>query len=240
VIVVFGRRLYGKVDSADGVFVRTSFFHIMWVPLVPLGSYLGIGSKGETGYVRVPLQPRSVLAAYLRAGSVAAVLVLVAVATREASLSASFMAGFTPFAVLLTFMAWGFIGRPSSEARAQRRVYAEYAGNPVDVGLVARAAGHGTNPGVDGWLAQTTARAQAAFASAATDHEASYRDAGRFGDWKQAAARPRAASPACRRAALTLARIAWAQSKGPARVEAARAHAALWAALAAEPARAGA
>lgn len=68
-MIVWGTKLYGKVDEIEGVgFVATQFWHLMWIPLVPLDSYfvtheerhrfegasLGLSTKSViVGYTRV-------------------------------------------------------------------------------------------------------------------------------------------------------------------------------------------
>src|SRR5262249_42870975 len=62
--VLFGERLFGKVDVVPGRFhVATNFFHIWFFPFVPFRSYL----VGESGSKRIPLSLKSVLFAWLRA-----------------------------------------------------------------------------------------------------------------------------------------------------------------------------
>jgi len=47
---VFGTRLFGQADRVPGLFsVRTKFFHVNFVPLVPLASYLVFEEKGSEG-----------------------------------------------------------------------------------------------------------------------------------------------------------------------------------------------
>ncbi len=39
--VVYGTRLYGRVDMIPGLcYVATRFFHIFWIPIIPLGSQI--------------------------------------------------------------------------------------------------------------------------------------------------------------------------------------------------------
>ena len=69
-VVVFGTGLYGRVDKVPGAFsVATKFFHIFWVPLLPLGSHIVV-DETDDGWNGVPIElsGRSVLAAYLRGG----------------------------------------------------------------------------------------------------------------------------------------------------------------------------
>ena len=47
---VFGTRLFGQADRVAGLFcVRTKFFHVNFIPLVPLSSYLVFEEKGSEG-----------------------------------------------------------------------------------------------------------------------------------------------------------------------------------------------
>jgi hypothetical protein len=67
---VFGTRLFGQVDRVAGLFsIRTKFFHVNFVPLVPLSSYLVFEEKGGSGNRGIELKKlrwNSVLLAWLR------------------------------------------------------------------------------------------------------------------------------------------------------------------------------
>src|SRR5262249_3005931 len=69
--IVFGRQNYGKVDVVPKLFyVATRFFHLYYVPLIPLGSYLVLAGteSGEAFSGRqIPLRWKSVLAGWVRA-----------------------------------------------------------------------------------------------------------------------------------------------------------------------------
>jgi len=65
--VVFGRRSTGRICTDANELVSTVFFHVFFVPVIPLGSLL-VTKKGlllDEGQ-DVPLNKKSVLAAYLR------------------------------------------------------------------------------------------------------------------------------------------------------------------------------
>ncbi len=68
--VIFGTQHYGQVDRVPGLFyVKTSFFHINYVLLVPTGSHLVLeGTETDNGFrgTPIPLSPKSVLAGYVR------------------------------------------------------------------------------------------------------------------------------------------------------------------------------
>src|SRR4051794_34346231 len=67
---VYGERLFGQVHRVPGLFsVSTIFFHVNFVPLFPLRSYVVLDapqSGDEFQGARIPLSLRSVLAGYLR------------------------------------------------------------------------------------------------------------------------------------------------------------------------------
>ncbi|MCL6502089.1 MAG: hypothetical protein K6T86_05340 [Pirellulales bacterium] len=68
-IVVYGTKLYGKVDRVPGLFyVRTRFFHLQFIPLIPLASYVLVeGSNDERG-MKISLSLKSVFTAWARTG----------------------------------------------------------------------------------------------------------------------------------------------------------------------------
>jgi hypothetical protein len=67
---VYGEHLFGRVQHVPGLFsVSTMFFHVNYVPLAPLRSYVVLdGSERGNAFqgVRIPLSFKSVLAGYLR------------------------------------------------------------------------------------------------------------------------------------------------------------------------------
>ncbi|CAJ1967378.1 unnamed protein product [Cylindrotheca closterium] len=66
---IFGTRMFGQTDRVPGLFyVATKFFHINFVPLCPLSTYLviearGLGPRG----ISVPMSSDSLIVAWLRA-----------------------------------------------------------------------------------------------------------------------------------------------------------------------------
>ena len=65
-MIVFGTRLFGEVDQVPGLFsVRTRFFHINFLPLVPTASFLMFGP--DRGVELTTVQLRSVLVCWARA-----------------------------------------------------------------------------------------------------------------------------------------------------------------------------
>lgn len=68
--VIHGQVLYGKVDRVRGLFyVATRFFHVYWVPLVPLASYLILEQATKArkpAGLKIPMSGRSVFWAWVR------------------------------------------------------------------------------------------------------------------------------------------------------------------------------
>jgi hypothetical protein len=68
-LIIWGSRLYGKVDEVPGLFhVATKFGHLWYIPLIPMGSHLVV-EKTPKGWRGAPLglHFKSVLMAWLRA-----------------------------------------------------------------------------------------------------------------------------------------------------------------------------
>jgi hypothetical protein len=112
-IVIYGTRFYGEVDSYGGQRQLTRFFHIYYVPLVPV-STLWVTRDAERGYHGhgVQMSGRSVLAGYARVwGPVAAV----------GALLAGSIGGCVAAVGLLGLMAWSWTWRSLHGQREQRR-----------------------------------------------------------------------------------------------------------------------
>ena len=66
-MLFYGTRWCGKVDRVPGLcYVRTRFFHLQFVPLIPLASYLLIEGTNEERGVPIPLSIKSILTAWIR------------------------------------------------------------------------------------------------------------------------------------------------------------------------------
>lgn len=71
-IVVWGSKLYGKVDEIAGLgYVATQFGHLFWIPLIPMNSYF-VTDKTQHRFegVQLGLCWKSVLVGYARVFSV--------------------------------------------------------------------------------------------------------------------------------------------------------------------------
>ncbi len=69
-VIIWGSRLYGKVDVVPGLFhVETKFGHLWYIPLIPFGSFLVLNKEGNAwNGVRIPMSFKSILLAWLRIG----------------------------------------------------------------------------------------------------------------------------------------------------------------------------
>jgi hypothetical protein len=112
-IVIYGTRFYGKVDNHDGQHQLTRFFHIYYVPLVPVSTMWVTRTTGQ-GYSGhdVKMSLRSVVAGYARVwGPVAAV----------GALATGSVAGAAVAVGAGALAAWSWTWRSLRGAREQRR-----------------------------------------------------------------------------------------------------------------------
>ena len=141
-IIVYGTRLYGKIDSCGDTHVATRFFHISWLPLIPMGTQLVLEKNGGSyRFLPQSLSGRSVLAAYLRTwGVIAAAFVAwhgitgFVEALDYGVVKEMLLAPLSVFAAVgVVASAYFQLGRLSVAEKAQRFVYADYVGYPIDV-----------------------------------------------------------------------------------------------------------
>lgn len=112
-IVIYGTRFYGEVDSYGGQRQLTKFFHIYYVPLVPVDT-LWVTRDLDRGYSGHPVKMsgRSVLAGYARVwGPVAAIGAFIA----------GSVGGLVAAGALIGLSAWTWTWRSIRTAREQRR-----------------------------------------------------------------------------------------------------------------------
>ncbi|MEI8257807.1 MAG: hypothetical protein WCJ30_19190, partial [Deltaproteobacteria bacterium] len=149
-IVIYGSRMYGKIDRCGPTFVATLFAHIYWLPLFPLGSKLVLeeNADGTHRFIPAGLNWRSVLAAYLRTwgviGAIAAVFTTVPLAMSQYDASGEVLEMIMTVASVVVCVAavagaWAWLGRLSADERAQRIAYQDFAGHPIDVALMREA-----------------------------------------------------------------------------------------------------
>src|SRR5262245_34049471 len=69
-ILIYGSKLYGRVDEVPGMFyVATRFGHIWYLPLIPMGSVMVLEASGKPmGMISVGFNFKSFALAWLRAG----------------------------------------------------------------------------------------------------------------------------------------------------------------------------
>lgn len=66
-LVIFGSSNYGKTDHLQGLFyVKTRFYHLWWLPLLPVQSILYLDDGTETTGAEVGFRWKSVATAWLR------------------------------------------------------------------------------------------------------------------------------------------------------------------------------
>lgn len=140
VIIVGGRRIYGKVEQVGSTFIATTFAYLQFLPLFPTQSHIvvGEGSPGSWEVVNIPMHWKSVLAGYLRAWgiffSMCAVFGgLIAMGSYE-DLPHSWTGAAVAFgAAALATASFQLLGRLSLTEKAMRLIYGRFVGHPVDV-----------------------------------------------------------------------------------------------------------
>lgn len=67
-IIIYGTRLLGKVDRNHGQYAATRFFHIYWMPIIPVSGTIWVTTEdgGQYGGHGMRLAWKSLAAAYLR------------------------------------------------------------------------------------------------------------------------------------------------------------------------------
>src|SRR6185369_5547642 len=112
-IVIYGTRFYGQVDSHSGQHQLTKFFHIYYVPLVPVGT-LWVTRELDSGYGghAVQMSGKSVLAGYARVWGPLAAIGAIATGSVGGILAAGAVAALS---------AWTWTWRSVRDAREKRR-----------------------------------------------------------------------------------------------------------------------
>jgi hypothetical protein len=222
-IFVGGRRLIGRVEEHAGTFVVTQFLHVYYMPLVPLRSHLvlesGPGPGGMRRSVPIELHPVSVLAGYARPWCAvgACICLMVAVAAGPGATELGWGIAGAALALVATW-TWTRLGRLSSEAIAQRQVYAALTHESVDAALLCRTAdafrGSLLANVLEGARAMTSKGYRTSF-----DPEQ---------EWVQVALDPTVRDRAFLQACFTLARIDWGRAAGASRARLAKQHERIW------------
>lgn len=82
--LIFGTSNYGKTDELPGLcYVATEFFHVYYVPVIPLRSLLIVEGTDEKQFKKIDMSGKSVMLTYLRgmAGVGALICTVIFVAT---------------------------------------------------------------------------------------------------------------------------------------------------------------
>lgn len=111
-VVIYGTRLMGKVDRVDALgHVATQFFHLYYVPLIPTGSYLVLSEQGDDFRgVSVPLSFKSIVTAWLRAGTflgfvACTIIAIVCLGDKKNDVASAIAFGCMAAVCLVTFIA---------------------------------------------------------------------------------------------------------------------------------------
>jgi hypothetical protein len=147
VLIVGGRRIYGKVDQVGSTFVATTFAFLQFLPLFPTQSHIVLGDVSASDswqVIPIPLHGKSIAAGYLRSWGILFSLISTCVLlglllsrvrswSDLAGLALADLAALVP--ILLTALAFRGLGQLSVAEKAQRLVYARWTKHPVDVGI---------------------------------------------------------------------------------------------------------
>ncbi len=112
-MIVFGTHKFGWVDQVEGLgSVATMFIHVMYVPLIPTGSFFIFADDEDRG-VTIPLNGKSVLIAYTRAA-----MFWTAFICTLAALVSSGLTCCCALPVWGIYFAMPFLLRPATQQRA--------------------------------------------------------------------------------------------------------------------------
>jgi len=119
-MIVFGTRMYGWVDGIDGQgMVATRFMHVMFVPLIPMGSVFMVDDDRGAA---ISLSLKSVVVAYVRAGIFWSAVAMWALVPASFGITCLFSVPLT-----LAYFVMPFFVRTASERRAEQ-ILAELRG----------------------------------------------------------------------------------------------------------------
>ncbi|MDB4943498.1 MAG: hypothetical protein JWP97_3032 [Labilithrix sp.] len=143
-IIVYGTRFYGKVKAAGTSYLGTKFFHIWYVPLIPIETHLILQENGNGGFrgIKSPFNVKSMLAAYLRVWGPIAVVAAIAIGFGAISdfsddpTAMAIVGVFTGVVTLALFagtvLSYAVLGQLSRAEKQKRAVYALHLGYAVD------------------------------------------------------------------------------------------------------------
>jgi hypothetical protein len=127
-IIIWGARLYGKVDEVPGMFhVATKFGHVWYIPIIPMGSHIVLEQTGQ-GWRGVPvsLSGKSIMVAWLRgvgiAGMVFSAIGILVTAVDPRGVYGPLMTAAAIFAVALGVTIYAFASKGLRHASYERAV----------------------------------------------------------------------------------------------------------------------
>lgn len=142
-MIVWGTKLYGKVDEIEGVgYVATQFGHLFWIPLIPYQSYFVTAKQGhQFEGIKLGLWSKSVLVGYLRAASL--IFFFLAFGAANSLFNPTEQVDPERITSLRVILALGIASLPAYILTKLRAI--EYADEQTEVELVRRAeaAGYG-------------------------------------------------------------------------------------------------
>lgn len=116
-VIIYGVRDYGRVDAHAGEHAQTSFFHVWFAPLFPVGSSWVTGPRPDgTNAHGIKLHAKSIAATYLRIWAP-----ILGVGALSAGLGKMHIAPIIAGVVLLALSAWSWTWRTLRGAAAIRR-----------------------------------------------------------------------------------------------------------------------
>lgn len=222
-MIVFGQRLYGKMMQCGEAYVATRFFHVWFIPLIPLQSMVVLRSfeGGQIEALQTPFHARSIGLAVLRGWSAFLLLHGLFSWLGAAPGDAGYYGpAVTAIALLGLVLGFFVLGRPSATQRAQLETYARVFGHPVDLALLGDA-----RDGLAAWLREQLVTTGQQYA---VNYRATYDPATQ---WGTLALDPSMRDVAYLTNALALARIEGSRASGAAKAELAQTHERIWARL---------
>lgn len=227
-VIIYGTRMFGRIDKFAGQCIATRFFHLYYLPLIPLSSWLVLGNTddGQERIIDIGLSWRSLGIAYLRIyGVIAAVVAGVLCAGAFSRASALDLAELIPMgliaglATVAAVLAWVRLGQLSQEDKAQRAVYYDHTGLFADPALLPAELREPVRDRLKNLLA---ARAEG------TDVGPRLLDSPDEPRWIAMARSATFTDAEAVKASLTLCRLEWHLARGPEKQRLLTAHKSIW------------
>jgi len=115
-VFTYGTGFYGKINTYNDQWIETKFFHIVFIPLIPLSSmYVTSSEYKRRGGINMELNSRSVLAAYARLFTFIAAAIALYVALAE-SYTISFLGLSIAFTCAILWVYFCFYYASAKEA----------------------------------------------------------------------------------------------------------------------------